>query len=480
MAQANFFQPGFDEQIEAQNIERQRQYAQLLRQKGDQAPQSQMVSGHYVAPSITQNLAQLLNAYQGGQGVRQADERQKALAEAVRGRQSEEMGQFTKLLGGEPARDIQPLTPNDDEGNAMPVAQKAAVPGDINAAYQYAASARTPGLQQMGTQGQLQMAQEQAKQAQAQAQQQRMMAVLQSAPGPQQAIAAGVPPEMVKQYYESRNYGRDEVTFQDVGGQKVPVTKFGDRPSGVAPLEMTGNPYKDLLVSDGKGGFMPNAPLVGVKSGIARAGASNVSVNTEKGYAGEIAKGLAASDLATIDAARAAGDRIRNAQSIKSYLDKNPITGTGAEARLALNKALTTAGIIDGKQVQNTETLAGLLASSTLDAIKTSGLGGGQGFTDKDRAFLERAKSGNLEVNASTLRDLADMNERAGRASISKGKAVADRLKNNPTMGTVGQEFNFDEPAAVTGAPDPASAKPMPQGNRVFNDADAILNRSKK
>jgi hypothetical protein len=121
-----------------------------------------------------------------------------------------------------------------------------------------------------------------------------------------------------------------------------------------------------------------------------------------------------------------------------------------------------------------------LLASSTLDAIKTSGLGGGQGFTDKDRAFLERAKSGNLEVNASTLRDLADMNERAGRASISKGKAVADRLKNNPTMGTVGQEFNFDEPAAVTGAPDPASAKPMPQGNRVFNDADAILNRSKK
>lgn len=460
MKQNTFFQPGFDEQTEQQNIERKRQYAQLLLQKSEQSAPSQMVSGHYVAPSFTQGLAQMLKAYQGGQGVREADERQQALANAVRGRQTEEMGKFTRMLGGEPARDIQPLTLNDEDGNAMPVARKAAVPGDINAAYQYAASANTPGLQQAGMQGQMQMAQdrmkqeqERAKLEQQRAEQQRMMAVLQAAPGAQQAYAAGVPNEMIKHYYESPNYGKEKGV--GINGQLVnPFSgaKIGEAvPKQLDPTDVR----KDLLVPDGKGGFIPNAPLVAVRGDLAAKGAAktNISVNTEKGYAGEIAKGLAKSDLDTLDAAYAAGDRIRNAQSIKSYLDKNPITGTGAEARLSLNKALTTAGIIDGKQVQNTETLAGLLATSALDAIKTSGLGSGQGFTDKDRAFLERAKSGNLEVNAATLRDLADMNERAGRASIAKGRIVAGRLKNNPTMGTVGQDFNFDEPSAVTGAP---------------------------
>lgn len=45
-----------------QDISRQLKMADILRQQA-QAPQGQMVSGHYVAPSITQYLAQGLNAY---------------------------------------------------------------------------------------------------------------------------------------------------------------------------------------------------------------------------------------------------------------------------------------------------------------------------------------------------------------------------------------------------------------------------------
>lgn len=166
---ANFFQPGFDEQTENQNIERQRQYAQLLRQQSEQSPQSQMVSGHYVAPSWTQGLAQMLKAYQGGKGMREADARQKALAEAVRGRQTEEMGQFAKLMGGAPAQatgQTYQTGANEmgDEAATVPQYQGATAP-DPRAAYQFAAGAKTPGLAQAGLQGLMQMPVLEAQQA---------------------------------------------------------------------------------------------------------------------------------------------------------------------------------------------------------------------------------------------------------------------------------------------------------------------------
>lgn len=169
MAQANFFAPGFDDQVEAQNIERGRRYAELLRDQSQQQPQGQMVSGHYVAPSWTQGLASVLKAYQGGKGMREADSRQKALAEAVRGRQTEEMGQFAKLMGGAPAQatgQTYQTGANEmgDEAASVPQWQ-GATPADPRAAYQFAAGAKTPGLAQAGLQGLMQIPQIEAQQA---------------------------------------------------------------------------------------------------------------------------------------------------------------------------------------------------------------------------------------------------------------------------------------------------------------------------
>lgn len=173
----------------------------------------------------------------------------------------------------------------------------------------------------------------------------------------------------------------------------------------------------------------------------ASAGAVRISnsVSTEKGYSGALAEGLAKQDLATISAARGAPERIRSSQQVKEILtNQRPITGTAAEQRLAVEKALSTAGLIDGKDVAATENLVSLLASQTLDAIQSSGLGSGQGFTDKDRLFLEKARAGNISINRDTLLYLADMNERAGRASLEKGRAVAKRVRADPNFGIVG------------------------------------------
>ena len=183
----------------------------------------------------------------------------------------------------------------------------------------------------------------------------------------------------------------------------------------------------------------------------ARAGATNVTVPIgDKGYAGAMADLMAKQDAGLIDAARGAGGRIRSSQDVKRILKtEKPITGTAADWRLEATKALSTAGIIDGKSVTSTEDLASLLAAQTLDAIKTSGLGSGQGFTDKDRQFLQDARAGRINLNADTLYRLADMNERAARDSIKAGKKVAERLKKTPSLGGFVQDLEFEEPPAI-------------------------------
>jgi hypothetical protein len=231
--------------------------------------------------------------------------------------------------------------------------------------------------------------------------------------------------------------------------QLVPVRKMEVGPGGQAfnpyslqPGQVLNDPNKPFMIGQG-GQLVPNTPYQQYETGKARAGASQVNVNTDKSYFGNVAEGLAKVDVGAIDAGRSAPDRIASSRRVKEVLATNPITGTGAEARLSLNKALATAGLIDGTNVANTEVLASTLASQTLDAIKTSGLGSGQGFTDKDRQFLERAKSGNIEMTPQALGTLADLNERAAAASIARANAVIRKLRASPQAGAMGQGLDM-------------------------------------
>jgi hypothetical protein len=353
------------------------------------------------------------------------------MAKAMQERNQADTSAFMQAMQGAPAREQAPVTPVDDNGVANIPAQFDAVAPDRNKALAIASGSSSPALQGYG----------------------RAM-IEQLLKTPDNPFSKVDPKDFTGESLKAfaASGGKDYTSLVPVRKMEnisgVAVDMYGQKAGAVLPQDPNA-----LFTRGADGQATLNQPVFQAKQNLARSGASNVTVNTEKGYAGEIAKGLAGQDLASIDAARSAGDRIQNAQGIKKLLDQNPITGTGAEARLSVTKALSTAGLIDGKQVKSTEDLGSLLASSTLDAIKTSGLGSGQGFTDKDRAFLERAKSGNLEINAGTLRTLADLNEKAARASITRGREVAKRLQGNPIMGTVGQDFQFNEPPPLPTTP---------------------------
>lgn len=106
-------------QSEYRSINRQQRLADLLSNQAMQQPQGQMVSGRYVAPSFFQNIAPMVNAALGNYATGKAEERQSALASALREGGQKEMQQFNAIAQG-------------SEGQ----------PGDLAAALRYAQSAQ--------------------------------------------------------------------------------------------------------------------------------------------------------------------------------------------------------------------------------------------------------------------------------------------------------------------------------------------------
>ena len=91
-------QQALDYNPELQDISRQRKIADLLMAKGLEQPQGQMISGRYVAPSWSQHLQSLGNAAIGTGLSSSLDEKQLALAEALRTKKGEALATFQELM----------------------------------------------------------------------------------------------------------------------------------------------------------------------------------------------------------------------------------------------------------------------------------------------------------------------------------------------------------------------------------------------
>jgi flagellar hook-associated protein FlgK len=114
-----------EQMLQQQQILRQQKMAEMLMEKGMQQPQGQMVSGHYVRPSIFQNLAGLANTYVGQQGIEKGEQAQLDLAKAIRANEISASADYLKEAKGTPAVVQNTELAGPYTGNVpMPVAQK--------------------------------------------------------------------------------------------------------------------------------------------------------------------------------------------------------------------------------------------------------------------------------------------------------------------------------------------------------------------
>jgi hypothetical protein len=164
---------------------------------------------------------------------------------------------------------------------------------------------------------------------------------------------------------------------------------------------------------------------------------TNVNVSTERAYGGALASTLAKSDIEMRDAALSAPDAANNANKILEVLSKgNIIAGPGAEWKLKAAKLFNIVGKNNDELIANTEQLQKGLAAQTLDSIKTSGLGAGAGFTNADRDFLEKARSGNIEMTPETLRRTAELAHKSAQGTASKWNARVQQIPKSAIEGT--------------------------------------------
>ena len=184
---------------------------------------------------------------------------------------------------------------------------------------------------------------------------------------------------------------------------------------------------------------------------------TNLSVSTEKGYGGELAGQLAKDDATLYQAARKAPQILSNIEATKQLLDnKNLITGAFADEKLniaRIGQALGVTGKSTDEMVANTQTLFASRAGAVLDSIRASNLGAGQGFSNADRDYLEKAKLGGIKFSLEALRKQLAIEESVARASANAWNERFDVIPASAKtpLGLSKVELQSKQPAAPAG-----------------------------
>lgn len=182
----------------------------------------------------------------------------------------------------------------------------------------------------------------------------------------------------------------------------------------------------------------------------------NLTQNAEKSYGTAFGGKIADQDAAKYDAATKAPDLAANANRVLASLsDGNVFVGPAATVKLNLARVLNAAGASNDEKIANTETLISNLGRNTLGMVKSSGLGTGQGFTDKDLQFLEKIAGGSIDYNVQTLRNLAELSHKAAEASANTWNK---RVKEIPASAIVGTGISTEAVTVPARATKPAVA----------------------
>jgi hypothetical protein len=253
-------------------------------------------------------------------------------------------------------------------------------------------------------------------------------------------------------------------------GPKTPLDKLiesGQMPEPVANAlrnraalneAMGKSPPDGFIWADAQGGTIALKDvqafiLAGKKAGAPK---NTMIMKTGDKYGETVATEVAKDDIALKKSADKAPEAIARVAELRKVLREGDVfTGTGAETKLAAAKLFSSLGItINDKTIANTEEFVTGFATNTLDAISTSGLGTGNGFTGKDLEFLREAKGGKITFSRENIENMLRINESVHKAAQKKWAA---RYKTMPqdardTLGIEAPEESAPDSGGLTPA----------------------------
>jgi hypothetical protein len=377
--------------LEQQRLTRQQQLANALMQNNQQ-PQGQMVSGRFVAPSFFQNLQPVANMLTGAYLSNKADERSQALAQQLRNRnQADIQNYMTAMTPTTTTTEMAGPYGVSGAGQNIPMPTATQTQGpDFAKAFRIAYGSYDPALRA-------------------------------------QAM------EMLKT--QKRGEGETLERMDLTTGQMVPISQGG----GKVGQELK-DAAREAKVDINKIDSWSPQDWANVRAVEARVAANKRPVTTvsipnftEKTFAGNLAENQAKKFDTLQTNAEKAPDVLRSVADSRAILKSGKFfSGSPAELQLEMAKMADAFGL-GGKDTKekaaNTQTLITNAAGSTLDSIAGSGLGAGQGFTDKDLKFLQEARSFRINMTDENIRRVLDLQERAARATVNR---YNERLRSLP------------------------------------------------
>ena len=139
----------------------------------------------------------------------------------------------------------------------------------------------------------------------------------------------------------------------------------------------------------------------------------SVAIKGEEEHLKTVGKKTGEEFVETIAKSRNAGSILETTEQIDTLLeDPDLIVGPGGDIRLGIAKVMNIFGADNADTISATQALMSRLADTTLKAIPDSNLGGGQGFTERDKEFLERSSAGNFNWTPDSLKYLNWINKR--------------------------------------------------------------------
>jgi len=370
--------------LEQQRLTRQQQLANALLQNNQQ-PQGQMVSGRYVAPSIFQNLQPVANMLTGAYLSNKADEKSLALAQQLRNRNQADIQNY---MGAMTPTTTEMAGPYGISGSGQNVPMPTATQGpDFAKAFRIAYGSYDPALKAAA------------------------MDMIKT-----QKLGEG---ETLNRF----DFGTGQLTPFAQGGTKLagPVKEAAQLLGINKPLEQWS--AQELAAVNQKATELKKATGTTV----------NIPNFAEKTFAGNLAEDQSKKFAILQTNAEKAPDVLANVAESKKILNSGKFfSGSPANVQLEMAKvadALGLGGTDTKTKATNTQTLITNAAGSTLDSIAGSGLGAGQGFTDKDLKFLQEAKSFRIDMTDDNIRRVINLQERAARAAVNR---YNERLKSLP------------------------------------------------
>lgn len=355
-SEQNPFGVDFDLSSEQQNVSRQQMMADMLMRMAFQpAAQGRMVSGHYVAPSIFENLMPLIGGVGSRYAQQDADAARKALTDKYNAKLSGGLDSYFKQRDGTPAGETaavpaQNLPTEDGLGFDMPENPGMAYPAVPGNPRKAAISALTSGLPALARLGQSDL--------EALAKSQMTLKDWLSVPGASLVgrVAAGstnnpglLAPETK---YTTINDQLFDITDRGPGapGDGKPQLRLDARKKWGMPFDMRG----DLYVNEtGTGDLkkLDNSPNV-------RIGNTTIGGDGQKAGIKELAE-LGAKTVAELNAgARAAAQSLSTLRQIEASTDAGVLQGPTANFGIFMGQLAKSAGLrVDEAKLANSETV---------------------------------------------------------------------------------------------------------------------------